>query len=163
MFEQFTDRMEIRDIANLWSKEIGETASLVESTLVEFFRKRAAKRDGLEWPGEGLLIDMIATAIDVNLEVSRDDIREFCEHAEMPGPRFWFGRDSVKIVSVGRCREWLRKLVASAKNGKPVSKKAIFENARAELGDGLSRRSFDEVWAEVVPNDWKSHGRPKKS
>jgi len=91
LFERIGDSMEISDIALHWGKEADRTASLIESKLVEFFRERAKRNHGGNW----ILDSVIDQTWDVHAEVTREDIREFCEHADMPGPRFWFGRCSI--------------------------------------------------------------------
>ena len=159
MFERITDIMEICDIALLWSRERSETASLIESTLIDFFLKRAKKKYGGHWA----LDSVIDQVWDVHTQVTRDDILEFCAHTELPPPRFWFGKTFAAAGAEYRCGEWLRVQVELSPSNKPASKQVLFERAAAKFGGDLTRRGYNRVWDDVVPDVWKRPGAPEKS
>jgi hypothetical protein len=58
------------------------------------------------------------------------------------------------------CERWLAEQVSGGV--KQFSKAGYWEEARAQFA-GLSRRSFDDAWAQTVPPTWASQGRPKKT
>jgi len=59
--------------------------------------------------------------------------------------------------AVKRCIRWIEGL-AKAGN-KPLTRTALFEEARQVIGDGLSERGFNHAWAQAAPDDWKAPGR----
>ena len=95
--------------------------------------------------------------------VSKDDFAEFCDARGYDRPNFWFKRtaNSTQISSArarSDARKWLREQTRRPKKGK---KDDYFNKAKVKF-PGLSRRSFDDLWAELVPPDWGKPGAPKK-
>ena len=59
------------------------------------------------------------------------------------------------------CKKWfLRKVAAGVR---PVSWKAMFKEAQAECGEGLSERAFKEIKDAHAPSQWKKPGRRPSS
>ena len=59
-----------------------------------------------------------------------------------------------------QCGRWLTELSVGSK---PASKDAIYQEARARFGEGLSRRAFERQWSRAVPDDWKQPGKSSQS
>jgi hypothetical protein len=95
--------------------------------------------------------------------IAKDDFAEFCDTRNFDRPKFWFkqmANPAQKSSSLARVkvRKWLKEQARKPKN---KSKKAYFEEADA-LFEGLSKRSFDLAWSEVVPESWRKSGAPRK-
>ena len=43
--------------------------------------------------------------------------------------------------------------------GKWRPKATLFDDARAEIGDGLSERAFNRAWRDIAPPEWRRRGR----
>ena len=76
-------------------------------------------------------------------------------------------RSPISTIAAGtHCKRWLEQLVKEHPYGKPDTKNAIFDEAKAKWRD-LSRREFNNVWksvtADVTRASWRSSGRPRKT
>jgi hypothetical protein len=97
--------------------------------------------------------------------VDRDVFGRLCDLRGWPRPSFWFcGQRSAEtrrsLASArSRARKWLRDQTRSAKR---KSKEDYWAEAHESV-PGLSRRSFENVWSEVVPPSWRHAGTPKRS
>ncbi len=69
-----TDELSLRAIADLWSKETGQSKILVRAELVEVFRDHFGKEVG-EVTGDTTL--------------TRENLLKFCAETNTPPPRFW--------------------------------------------------------------------------
>jgi hypothetical protein len=97
--------------------------------------------------------------------VNRDEFGHLCDLRGWHRPSFWFSglRSAETRRSLAsarsRTRKWLRDQIRSAKR---KSKEGYWTEAQGNVA-GLSRRAFEEIWAEVVPPSWRQAGAPKRS
>lgn len=95
--------------------------------------------------------------------VSKEDFAEFCDASSYDRPRFWFKQTanptqiSSALIKINT-RKWLREQTRHPKKGK---KDDYFNKASVKF-PGLSRKSFDGLWAKSVSTDWRNPGAPKK-
>jgi hypothetical protein len=57
-----------------------------------------------------------------------------------------------------RCRIFLRRQIEASNRVQQKPKEAYFLEAQAEIA-GLSRRTYDTVWTDEVPDSWKAQAR----
>ena len=55
------------------------------------------------------------------------------------------------------CEKWITTLTV-----RPINKEAAFEAAQNAVGNKLTRRAFERVWAKTAPIAWKGAGRRKR-
>ena len=63
------------------------------------------------------------------------------------------------IGAEAKLRRWLNIIIEKGAKSKP--KRQYWEEASKEFGQSLSKRSFDRIWDQVVPDDWKKAGKPR--
>ena len=106
--------------------------------------------------------DKVAWSILDGIELPAEVLAEWCDAHDISKPNFWFGlerRQQATIKAKMEFRKWLREEVQKGKSG---VKNDYWTQAKT-LFPKLSRNSFDRIWAETVPADWKKGGAPTKS
>ena len=106
--------------------------------------------------------DKVAWSILDGVELPAEVLAEWCDAHDISKPSFWFGlerRQQATMKAKTEFRKWLREEVqkgkSSVKNGYWTQAETLFPN--------LTRKSFDRIWAQIVPDDWKKGGAPTKS
>jgi hypothetical protein len=112
---------------------------------------------------EATLADYSADVAPILMEevVTREEVGRYCDGMGYPRPRFWFAQTKIpgRSSSMARCKRWLSKKAVSG--GRPT-KADVLAEAKSKFPD-LSDRSFEKVWKEAAPEDWKLPGRPQLS
>ena len=106
--------------------------------------------------------DKVAWSILDGVELPAEVLAEWCDAHDISKPNFWFGparRQQATIKAKMDFRKWLREEV---QKGKSSVKNEYWTQAKT-LFPKLSRNSFDRIWAQTVPADWKKGGAPTKS
>jgi hypothetical protein len=179
----------IREVAELWSRESGDPASLIERQLVEaaleFSSNAAAETDHPTGYHEFELLaardqcmDSYGTEMDLLLGVaglyvinwrweisgesktSRAALAAYCTNTNRKPPRFLGdNRQKSSAAAESACRTWLEK---ETKDSNPKPKDRMW-NAAQKKFSRLSERGFDRAWKATVPSAWKRPGRRAKS
>jgi len=125
--------------------------------------------------GRSLMIDWPVWCIDpgfrYNLSLSAvraPRYRSGLRHAIAWLPRADFDKwlksipsaDPVKMSWERRCEVWLSELVRNSNGKKPSSKATIHADAKRHMR-GLPYRTFEKVWEQAVPPEWRKRGAPK--
>lgn len=55
------------------------------------------------------------------------------------------------------CEEWIATLTE-----RPINKESAFKAAQNAVGNNLTRKAFERVWARAAPTEWKAPGRRKQ-
>ncbi len=150
MVERVLGRMQIDEIAQLWSRETGKTAGNYVRALRLFRQERLLPEYNL--PPSPLVVGPQA-------DMTREELRAFCDENQFEPPRFWFGANVSIARAEFQCRKWLTDQV---RLGKRIPKKDYRVLAMTEIG-GLSERAFNRAWDDTVPAAWKRPGALKKS
>jgi len=140
--------MQIDEIAQRWGRETGKPAG----TYVRALRWFLQERSEYNFPPSALMVGPQA-------DMTREQLRAFCDENQIELPRFWFGAKVSKASAEVQCRKWLTDQVREEKR-KP--KKDYLAIAMTEIG-GLSERAFNRAWDAAVPQTWKRAGARKKS
>ncbi len=150
MVAHLVDRMQINEIAEFWSRESGDPAGVYVRALILFRQQRLSLESNFP-----------PSALDVGpqADMTREQLRAFCNESQIEPPRFWFGAKTSKASAEAKCRRWLTHQVREEKR-KP--KKDYRVLAMTEI-EGLSERAFNRVWDATVPSAWKRAGAPNKS
>lgn len=95
---------------------------------------------------------------------SKEDFARYCDCAGYERPAFWFNRSaSPAQVSSNRARtealKWFLEMINEPKQG---PKGWYFKKAKKKF-PGLSSRSFDEIWRDHAPADWRKAGKPRSN
>ena len=146
MVEHVIDRMQIDEIAQLWSRETGKPAGTYVRALRLFRQERLLPEYNL--PPSPLVVGPQA-------DMTREQLRAFCDENQIELPRFWFGAKVSKASAETQCRRWLAHQVRKDKH---MPKKGYCALAMKEI-EGLSERAFNRVWDATVPPAWKRAGR----
>ena len=143
MFASFSETLSIDEIAELWSRETDEPATIIRRTLLEAFQPKLG--------GRFLVISGEAV-------ISRADLLAFCEDQDIKPPKFW-GKAAAVVSSRSRaeidCRKWIRELPAK---GYIQPDKAALRDEALEIFPGLSARGFDRAWDLEAAPEWKQPG-----
>ncbi len=150
MVAHLVDRMQINEIAELWSRETGEPAGIYVRALIMFRQQRLLPE--YNFPPSALVVGPQAN-------MTREELRAFCNESQIELPRFWFGAKTSKASAEAKCRRWLDDQVREEKR---MSKKEYRALAMTKI-EGLSERAFNRVWDATVPPAWKRSGAPRKS
>ncbi len=150
MVEHVIDRMQIDEIAQLWSRETGKPAGTYVRALRLFRQERLLPEYNL--PPSPLVVGPQA-------DMTREHLRAFCDENHIELPRFWFGAKVSKASAEVQCRKWLTDQVSEEKR-KPKKDYCVLAMTKFE---GLSKRASDRAWDVAVPAPWKRAGAPKKS
>ena len=148
MFAGFSETLSIDEIAELWSRETDEPATIIRRTLLKAFQPKLGSR----------FIEISGDAV-----ISRADLLAFCEEQDIKPPKFW-GKAAAVVSSSSRaesdCRKWIRELRAK---GYIQPNKSALRDEALEMFPGLSGRGFDRAWdLEAAPN-WKQQGRRRRT
>ena len=148
MFAGFSETLSIDEIAELWSRETDEPASIIRRMLLKAFQPKLGSR---------------FMQISGDAGISRDQLLAFCKEQRIQPPKFW-GSAAAKVVSSNKaekaCEKWIRELRETGY--KPRNKKALLEEAIKKF-EGLSKRGFDRAWANEAHPDWQKVGRKPKN
>ncbi len=150
MVAHLVDRMQIDEIAQLWSRETGKLAGTYVRALCLFRQERLLPE--YNFPPS-------APVVGPQADITREELRAFCDENQIELPRFWFGAKVSKASAEVQCRKWLSDQVRKKKH---MPKKGYRALAMTEIG-GLSERAFNRVWDATVPSAWKRAGAPNKS
>ncbi len=150
MVERVLDAMQIDHIAQLWSRETGKPAGIYELALRWYRQERLL-------PEYNFLPSFLEIGPEANM--TREELRAFCDENDFELPRFWFDAKVSKARAAVQCRKWLTDQVRKKKY---MPKKGYWDYAKNEF-EGLSERAFDRAWDATVPATWKRAGAPKKS
>jgi hypothetical protein len=140
------------------------------SVTIDLRKHIVLPRDKAEWT-EGIIVDACSTLATLSfqdfsdlfkpvllmLSTSKGAVADYCRYKSYAPPRFWFGTKPSTQWTSKRERDfaaWLRKIATGPKQ-KP--KTAYFVDASAEFS-GLPKKSFNRVWNDVVPEQWKRSG-----
>ncbi len=148
MVEQVIDRMQIDEIAQLWSRETGKLAG----TYVRALRWFLQERSEYNFPPS-------APVVGPQADITREELRAFCDENQIELPRFWFGAKVSKASAEVECQKWLTDRVRKKKDMPKKDYRALAINKI----EGLSERAFNRVWDATVPSAWKRAGAPNKS
>ncbi len=150
MVEHVIDRMQIDEIAQLWSRETGKPAGTYVRALRLFRQERLLPEYNL--PPSPLVVGPQA-------DMTREHLRAFCDENQIELPRFWFGAKVSKASAEVECQKWLTDRVRKKKDMPKKDYRALAINKI----EGLSERAFNRVWDATVPSAWKRAGAPNKS
>jgi hypothetical protein len=194
---RITDTLEsftIAQAAQLWAKESGEQADLIERRLVSAAYQATsdpysedvgyrvcleplnAKYDGLSTTQraqaihafekklyskiDGLCVDHRNKPVTGSTTVRRMALEVWCAREGFE-PQFLNQTPEDREKEV---RVWLWDQIRAVEQQPSLQKaKAAYRaSAIKEFGSSLSKRAFDRLWDNIVPDAWKRGGRPKK-
>ncbi len=141
MVAHLVDRMQINEIAEFWSRESGDPAGVYVRALIEFLQRLLATEYNC---------DPSALETGPQADMTREQLRAFCNESQIEPPRFWFGAKTSKASAEAKCRRWLADQVREEKR---MSKKKYRALAMTEI-EGLSERVFNRAWDATVPPAW---------
>lgn len=149
MLAHFAKALSIDEIAELWSQETKEPASIIRRMLLKAFQPKLGSR----------FIKISGDAV-----ISRDQLLEFCETAGITAPRFW-DKAASTVISTSKaileCRKWIKE--RSEQGHVPENKGKLRDEAIERFSSlKLSKRGFDQAWDDVAPLEWRKPGRKPK-
>ena len=95
MVEHVIDRMQIDEIAQLWSRETGKPAGTYVRALRLFRQERLLPE--YNFPPSTLMVGPQA-------DMTREQLRAFCDENQIELPRFWFGAKVSKASAEVECQ-----------------------------------------------------------